>query len=153
MATSNWRVCMILVAAIVCWTAGCAAAQGSLNAMLTPSLARYALPALAAANPIHLHVDLYVDPAKEQQMVQNYHKVFKPTISRQPGFVEVRLIRFREVKFGKPPAPTKYRLIISFQTEEQRTTWVASADHQKAWPTIEGTLTGPKFTAVLYDVQ
>lgn len=107
----------------------------------------------AAANSIHLHVDLTVDPKREQEMVHNYNKIFKPTISRQPGFVEVRLVKLREVKFGHPPTPTRYRLLISFQTEEQRVKWVASPDHQKAWPTIEGTLTGPKFTAVLYDVQ
>lgn len=121
--------------------------------MLTlAALGATAVPA-AAANPIHLHVDLYVDPKREQEMVQNFNKVFKPTISRQPGFVEVRLVKLREVKFGHPPTPAKYRLLISFQTEEQRTKWVASPDHQKVWPTIEGTLTGPKFTAVLYDVQ
>lgn len=111
------------------------------------------VPALAAAQAIHLHVDLFVDPSREKEMVANFHKVFKPAISRQPGFVEVRLVKLREVKFGQPPAPPKYRLLISFQTEQLREKWVASADHQKAWPAIESTLTGQKFTAVLYDVQ
>ena len=105
----------------------------------------------AATNPIQLHVDLYVDPAKEQQMVQNYHKLFQPAISHQPGFVEVKLLRLREVKAGKPQA-AKYRLIISFQREEQRVQWVATAEHKKVWPTIEDTLTGPKYTVILYDV-
>ena len=49
MAYYDWLVRMVLVAALVCWTAGSAGAQASLNAMLAPSLARYALPALAAA--------------------------------------------------------------------------------------------------------
>ena len=44
-----------------------------------------------------------------------------------------------------------YRLIISFQTEEQGLKWVDTAAHQKAWPTVENTLVVQKFTALLYD--
>ena len=46
---------------------------------------------------------------------------------------------------AKAPAGCPYRLIISFQTEEQRVKWVASDAHQKAWATVENTLIGPKF--------
>ena len=35
-----------------------------------------ALPVSAAPNPIQLHVDLDVDPAKEKEMVANFHKIF-----------------------------------------------------------------------------
>ncbi|MBK9167882.1 MAG: hypothetical protein IPM24_10500 [Bryobacterales bacterium] len=100
--------------------------------------------ARAAANPIQLHVDLEVNPAMEQEMVKNYHATFRPTMSKQPGFVSVTLIKKRQ-EFG-------YRLIISFQTEELRKAWVAHDDHQRAWPTIEKCLTGKKFTGTLYDV-
>jgi heme-degrading monooxygenase HmoA len=125
--------------------------RNSLLALVATGMA--AVPAFPTSPAIHLHVDLFVDPNREQEMVDNFHKIFKPAISRQPGFVEVRLVKLREVKFGQPPAPPKYRLLISFQTEELRQKWVASADHQKAWPAIEKTLTGQKFTAVLFDVQ
>jgi hypothetical protein len=53
---------------------------------------------------------------------------------------------------GDPPAKSFYRLIISFQTEEQRMTWVAHDDHQRAWPAIEKTLQGAKLVAWLYDI-
>lgn len=111
-----------------------------------------ALPSSAAADPIQLHVDLEVEATKAKTMVMNYHKVFKPTISKQPGFVEVKLLKLRSAMAGPAPANSTYRLIISFQTEEQRKTWVATADHQKVWPTIEGNLKGAKFGAILYDV-
>jgi hypothetical protein len=38
-----------------------------------------------------------------------------------------------------------------FQTEQQRLTWAASADHQRAWPAVERTLTGMKYSALLYE--
>jgi antibiotic biosynthesis monooxygenase (ABM) superfamily enzyme len=104
----------------------------------------------AMAEPIQLHVDLEVAPAKEADLVKNYKTIFRPTIQKQPGFVDVRLLKIR-----KPEASQSmhYRLLISFQTEEHRQQWVASADHQKVWPEIEKNLTGKKFAAVLYDIQ
>jgi heme-degrading monooxygenase HmoA len=109
-----------------------------------------ALPA-AAAPPMVLHCDLVLDPAKEKELLSNYRKIFKPTISKQPGFVSVSLLKLRTEKQGKAPAGCPYRLVISFQTEEQRLTWVASDAHQKAFGTIEACLKGEKFNALLYD--
>jgi len=94
---------------------------------------------------IQLHVDLEVDPAREADLVKTYKEVFRPTISRQPGFVEVALLKAR--KNGA------WRLLISFAAEEQRLTWVASDDHQVVWPQMEANLTGSKFSADLFDVQ
>ena len=105
-----------------------------------------------ARNPIQLHVDLDVNPAQENEMVSNFRKVFRPTISKQPGFVAVTLLKLRNVMAGDFAKNWNYRLIISFQTEEQRLVWVKTDDHQRAWPTIEKTLRGNKFKAVLYDI-
>jgi heme-degrading monooxygenase HmoA len=110
--------------------------------------------AQAAANPIQLHVDLEVNPAMEKELLGNFASTFRPAISRQPGFVEVKLMKLRKAMVGSGPGGAwNYRLLISFQTEEQRTKWVASDDHQKAWPTIEKCLKGAKFAAVLYDLS
>lgn len=110
------------------------------------------LESAVGKEPIQLHVDLEVDPAKEAEILKNYKDVFRPTISKQPGFVDVKLLKLRSTPKGDPPK-TRYRLLISFQTEEQRLKWVASDDHQRAWPTIENNLVGKKFGAVLYDIQ
>ena len=92
-----------------------------------------------------------MDPAKQKELVAGFRKVFRPAISKQPGFVSVRLLKLRKAIVGTAPSNAPYRLIISFQTEEQRQSWVASEDHQHAWPAIEGTLKGAKLTAILYD--
>lgn len=124
------------------------------NSLKTLAAAALALPGVAAAadKPIHLHVDLDVAPGKEKTLEANFEKIFRPAIGKQPGFVEVKLLRFQAAKAGEGPKNSSYRLIISFQTEEQRVKWVATADHQKAWPSIEGQLKGAKFSAWLYDV-
>ena len=105
-----------------------------------------------ARNPIQLHVDLDVNPAQENEMVSNFRKVFRPTISKQPGFVAVTLLKLRNVMAGDFAKNWNYRVIISFQTEEQRLAWVKTDDHQRVWPTIEKTLRGGKFKAILYDI-
>jgi len=93
-------------------------------------------------NPIELHVDLDVEPGREQQLVDIFHNVFEGTIRKQPGFVFVTLL--------KTGASTMYRLVISFQTEEERLAWVASDDHQRVWPQMEANLKGEKFKAILW---
>ena len=112
-----------------------------------------AAPVLAAAAaPIQLHVDLDVDSAHEAQLLNNYRTKFRPAISRQPGFVEVKLMKLEMAVAGKAPANVSYRLLLSFQTEAQRKAWVATAEHQKVWPTIQQTLRGPDVNAVLFQV-
>ena len=105
----------------------------------------------AATPPIQLHCDLQLDPAREKEMLENYRKIYRPAISKQPGFVSLTLLKLKIERQGKAPAGCPYRLIISFQTEDQRVKWVASDTHQKVWPSVENTLLGPKFTALLYE--
>jgi heme-degrading monooxygenase HmoA len=109
-----------------------------------------AAAAPAASSPIQLHVDLEVDPAREKELVANFRNIFRPTIRKQPGFVDVKLLKLRSALAGKPPENCAWRLLISFQTEELRLQWVKSDDHQKAWPAIEKTLKSVK-SVLLYD--
>src|SRR5258708_2100086 len=85
-----------------------------------------AIPSSAASPGIQLHVDLNVDPAKEPDLLKNFAAVFQPAIKKQPGFVDVKLMKLRSVLKGTGPANTNFRLLIGFQTEEQRLKWVAS---------------------------
>lgn len=118
------------------------------------TVAAAAAPALTAAapQPIQLHVDLDVDTAREAELLNNYRTKFRPAISRQPGFVEVKLMKLDSAVAGKAPANTSYRLLLSFQTEAQRKAWVATAEHQKVWPAIQQTLRGPNVNAVLFQI-
>ena len=101
---------------------------------------------------IQLHVDLEVDPARTTAIEEVFRNTFEPTIRRQPGFVAVALLRLRNEAPGAAAGKFNYRLLISFETEEQRKQWVATAEHQRVWPEMEKNLTGAKYNSVLYDV-
>lgn len=106
----------------------------------------------STARPIQLHVDLSVDPAKEQEMLKNFRTVFRPAASKQPGYIDVKMLKLRAALQGEAPGGANYRFQLTFQSEELRKQWVASATHQKVWPTIENTLKSKNYTVLLYDV-
>src|SRR4051812_6745017 len=92
-------------------------------------------PAETASKPIQLHVDLTVDPAKEAEMLKNFHSIFKPAASKQPGYLDVQILKLRSTLNGQAPSGANYRFVLTFQSEELRQAWVASAKHQQVWPT------------------
>ncbi len=102
-------------------------------------------------HPIQLHVDLSVDPAKEQEMLHNFHNVFRPAAAKQPGFIDVKMLKLRSALAGTAPSGANYRFELTFASEEQRKAWVATAAHKKVWPTLEKTLTSKDYTVLLYD--
>jgi heme-degrading monooxygenase HmoA len=105
----------------------------------------------ATGHPIQLHVDLDVDPAKEKDLAATYDKTFRPAIRKQPGFVDVKLMKLRSTLAGAPPARSNYRLLLSFETEEQRKAWVATDLHQKVWPEMEKHFKTKDYGVLLYD--
>ncbi len=100
---------------------------------------------------IELHVDLSVDPAKEEEMLRVFHSEFRPAASKQPGFEELQMLKLRSVVTGKAPEGANYRFVLSFESEEQRQHWVATPVHQKLWPKMEATLKSKDYTVLLYD--
>jgi hypothetical protein len=112
-----------------------------------------AVPAAIPEHPIQLHVDLSVDPAKEQEMLHNFKTIFRPAASKQPGYVDVQMLKLRSALQGKAPEAGNYRFVLTFVSEELRQKWIASATHQKVWPTIENTLTSKNYTVLLYDTR
>jgi len=101
--------------------------------------------------PIHLHVDLSVDPAQEHEMLHNFHTIFRPAASQQPGFIDVKMLKLRSALSGAAPAGANYRFELTFASEEQRKAWVATDTHQRVWPAIEKTLASKNYTILLYD--
>jgi heme-degrading monooxygenase HmoA len=102
-----------------------------------------------SVHPIQLHVELDVTPGKEKEMEEAFRDLFSPLIRKQPGFVEVKLLKFTKAFEGKDIAP--YRLLISFETDEQRQRWVANPEHQHVWLTIGKTLRYEPNTVILYE--
>ena len=121
-----------------------------LKTVLAGACATAARPA-SKASPIQLHVDLSVDPAREREMLHNFHTIFRPAASKQPGFVDVKMLKLRSALAGAGPAGANYRFELTFASEEQRKTWVATPTHQEVWPTIEKTLASKTYTVLLYD--
>jgi heme-degrading monooxygenase HmoA len=108
----------------------------------------------AAETPRHieLHLDLAVAPGREEEMLSNFEKIFRPTAKKQPGYIDLKMLNLREAIRGGVPPGGKFRFVLVFQSEEMRQKWIASAAHAKAWPTIEDTLSDKNFNILLYDI-
>ena len=100
---------------------------------------------------IQLHVDLTVVPAKEKQMLEHFHKVFKPAASKVTGYINVEILKLRSALAGSAPASANYRFVLTYESEELRQKWIASDLHQKVWPPMETMLAHRKYDVVLYD--
>lgn len=110
------------------------------------------LPAATPEHPIQLHVDLQVDPAKEEEMLHNFKTIFKPAAQKHPGYIDVKMIKLEKAVMGSAPQGMNYRFVLTFASEALRQKWVASAVHQKVWPTIENTLSSKTYTVLLFDI-
>ena len=111
-----------------------------------------AVRAAEAGRPIQLHVDLSVDPAKEREMLDHFHNVFRPAAAKQPGFMDARMLKLRIIRRGEAPPGANYRFVLSFASEEQRQVWAATPLHQQVWAPIVNTLKNGNYTALLYDL-
>lgn len=105
----------------------------------------------APKGKIQLHVDLTVQPAKEKQMLEHFHKVFKPAAITWQGYINVEILKLRSTLAGSAPGSSNYRFILTYQSEELRQKWIASALHQKVWPPMEKTLANTNYNVMLYD--
>jgi heme-degrading monooxygenase HmoA len=105
----------------------------------------------APESPIELHVDLAVNPAKEREMLDKFHNIFRPAASKQPGYIEVKLLKLRSSLAGAPPQDANYRFVLVFENEELRQQWIATPTHQEVWPAFASTLSHENYTILLYD--
>ena len=114
-----------------------------------------AAPGAAAAagpGPIHLHTDVHVKAGEEKQLIEDFHKLFLPRISKAPGFIDAKLVKFVKANVGKAHPHHNYRLIQVFQSEALREAWSTADGHKVAWHTaIESHLKTP-FDAFLFEI-
>jgi len=104
----------------------------------------------APTRPIQLHCDLAVDPKREQEMLDAFEKIFRPVARKQPGFIDLKMLKLKDAIRGA--APLKYRFELTMASEELRQKWINTPEHAKAWPTIENTLTDKNFSIIVFDV-
>lgn len=118
-----------------------------------------ALPAgtVAAAAPaggkpgIQLHLDLAVDLSREKEMLKTFRETFRPAASKQPGYVDVQMLKFRTAVMGKPPGDANYRFVLTFESEELRQKWVATSTHQQVWPAMEKFFKHKNYNVLVFD--
>ncbi len=104
-----------------------------------------------AKNPIVLYCDLTVDPSREDEMLKNFHTIFKPAAEKYPGYIDVKLLKLVKVYTGAAPAGVNYRFQLTYESEDARQKWIHSAIHQKVWPTVENTLSNKNYSTLLFD--
>jgi heme-degrading monooxygenase HmoA len=100
---------------------------------------------------IQLHLDATVDLAREKEMLKYFRESFRPAASKQPGFIEVNMLRLSSTVMGKPPGDANYRFIIVFESEELRQKWVATDIHQQVWPAMEKFLKHNNYNVHVFD--
>lgn len=102
-------------------------------------------------SPIQLFVEMQVDPANEKEMLSNFHNTFVPEAKKHPGYISVKMLKFRQVMQGNEK-PTNYRFELVFESEELRQKWINSPEHKRVWPTVEKFIKSQKdYPVVLYD--
>lgn len=102
-------------------------------------------------SPIVLYCDLSVDANREQEMLKNFHTIFKPAAEKFPGYIDVKILKLRTVYTGSAPAGTNYRFQLTYESEDMRQKWIKSEVHQKVWPTVENTLSTKNYSTLLFD--
>ena len=123
-----------------------------LSAMLGSVALGKAAFAQKTKSPIVLYCDLSVSPAKEQEMLHNFHTIFKPAAVKFPGYVDLKMLKLRTAIQGSAPASINYRFQLTYESEEARQKWIHSDIHQKVWPTVENTLSNKKdYPVLLFD--
>ena len=101
---------------------------------------------------IQVHVDLAVDPAKEQELLRYFQSVFRPAAAKFRGYIDVRVLKVRAVPVGTAPAGMNYRFAITYENEDLRQKWVTSEIHQEVWGSMEKMLSAPDYTVFLFEV-
>ncbi len=103
--------------------------------------------------PIVLYCDLAVDPAREKEMLDHFHKDFKPAAQKFDGFLDLKMVKLRKIIQGGP-APAQginYRFQLTYESEEKRQKWIASDTYQRVWPVIENTVLNKDYLVLLTD--
>lgn len=139
-------------------TAGTIGRRGAIGTLVGGAVAAATLADAAGAagappaRPIVLYCDLKVDPAREKEMLDHFHKRFKPAGARFKGFIDLKMLKLRAVIQGDPlPAAVNYRFQLTYESEELRQAWIKSSVHAELWPGIENTLIDKNFHVSLFD--
>jgi mannose-6-phosphate isomerase-like protein (cupin superfamily) len=93
---------------------------------------------LAKPKAMVLQMDFIVAQENAEAFEKMYYSIYVPAMTVQQGYLGSKLLRLFPENLSKEiqaEATTyNYQIQISFDTEENRRKWVASSQHQIAWP-------------------
>ncbi len=85
-----------------------------------------------------LQMDFVVAPENREAFEKMYYSIYVPAMTVQEGYLESKLLRLyneeEATTIEAEPTDFNYQIQISFDTEANRRKWVASDQHQIAWP-------------------
>jgi mannose-6-phosphate isomerase-like protein (cupin superfamily) len=85
-----------------------------------------------------LQMDFVVPKENGEAFEKMYYSIYVPAMTVQQGYIGSKLLRLFPEDIAKTilaePTTYNYQIQISFDTEENRRRWVASDQHQIAWP-------------------
>lgn len=85
-----------------------------------------------------LQMDFVVAKENAEAFEKMYHSIYVPAMTVQQGYLGSKCLRMYPEGISKQieaePTTYNYQIQISFDTEENRRKWVASSQHQIAWP-------------------
>jgi antibiotic biosynthesis monooxygenase (ABM) superfamily enzyme len=89
-----------------------------------------------------LQMDFVVLKENSEAFEKMYHSIYVPAMTVQQGYLGSKMLRLFPEEAARSieaePTTYNYQIQISFDTEENRKKWVASAQHQIAWPAASG---------------
>lgn len=93
---------------------------------------------LAEPKAMVLQMDFVVNKENAQAFEKMYYSIYVPAMTVQQGYLGSKLLRLYPENVQKDieaePTTYNYQIQISFDTEANRRKWVASDQHQIAWP-------------------
>ena len=102
----------------------------------------HAGPAPSASGGMLLQIYFEVAADKTEAFEKMYADVYVPALRKQEGYIRSDLIRLfakdAAKKIQAAPTAYNYQIELVFDSEENRVKWVASPEHQVAWPAASG---------------
>jgi heme-degrading monooxygenase HmoA len=92
---------------------------------------------------IERHVTFDVVPGKEAAFEELFKTRYSKAMSVQPGFVSVGLLRQQE-------QPTRYEMLIRFESLESAAGWRNSTEHKELAPAMKALYSGS--SVIVFDV-
>jgi hypothetical protein len=104
------------------------------------------------SRPVQLHCDMPIDPARAAEMEHYFETVYRPEAVKFEGYIDLRILKLRDVLLGEAPAGMNYRFSITYTTEELRQKWIHSDIHQVVWPKLQTFMTSDDLDFLLFEV-